>query len=467
MGSFNSREEDQGEEELEAAATNIRDLEIYHRQHQHQHQQQPIISSISADRIDLTAPPPAAAAPPPLPNAALHIRQLLIRCADLISHSDSAAAHRLLSVLSANSSPFGDATERLVHHFSRALFHRLNNTTTITSTTYSSILRPDVHDTVEAESDIEAVHSSYLTLNQITPFIRFCHLTANQAILDAIDDGQQALHILDLDIMHGLQWPPFMQALADRPSPPLLRITATGTDLSLLRRTGDRLLRFADSLGLRFQFHPLHHHHDHDLPLLLSSSALVIFPDEALAVNCVLFLHRLLRFSDQQRNLVILSFLNTIKALNPKVVTIAEREANLNSHIPALFMPTFVEALDHYTAIFDSLEATLPPSSRDRLAVEQIWLASEILEVVARGAEDNNSIEDERRRWRAQRYDAWEVMLGRSGFSNVALSPFALSQAKLLLRLHYPSEGYRLRILNNSFFLGWQNRPLFSVSSWH
>ncbi|EEF33169.1 hypothetical protein RCOM_0364340 [Ricinus communis] len=54
-----------------------------------------------------------------------------------------------------------------------------------------------------------------------------------------------------------------------------------------------------------------------------------------------------------------------------------------------------------------------------------------------------------------------------AGFNNVPLSPYALSQAKLLLRLHYPSEGYHLQMINDSFFLGWQNRALFSVSSWH
>ncbi|GMN59839.1 hypothetical protein TIFTF001_028932 [Ficus carica] len=476
MGSFNSHEqpqqqlEEEEEEEVEdldleldqqaATNTSTRDLELYHHH------------PSSAHSLHREAEPPNA----------LHIRQLLIRCADLISHSDFAAAHRLLSVLSAKSSAYGDATERLVHLFARALFLRLNTNNTgstgSTATGSYSILswpprlirprqeahyHPHHHDLqVYNEAESEAVHSCYLTLNQITPFLRFCHLTANQAILDAIDEGLQALHILDFDIMHGLQWPPFMQALADLPSPPLLRLTATGTDLALLRKTGERLLRFAHSLGLRFQFHPLHHHDDHHLPILLSSGAVAVFPDEALAVNCVLFLHRLLEHqqvvpssstSGSCSGINLSMFLNSIKALNPKVVTVAEREANLDRH--PLFMPTFVEALDHYAAIFESLEATLPPSSRERMAVEQIWLGREIAEVV----------KCERR---GQRYEAWEVMLGRSGFSNVPLSPFALSQAKLLLRLHYPSEGYRLHnVLNHSYFLAWQNRPLFSVSSWH
>lgn len=402
-------------------------------------------------------------------SPAIQMRQLLISCAELISHSDFSAAHRLISILSTHSSPYGDSTERLVHQFVRALSLRPNHThatvsafilntsnatTSITTTTTTTTTATNMSNITNFDSSLQ---SSYLSLNQITPFIRFSHLTANQAILEAIEVGQQAIHILDFDIMHGVQWPPLMQALAERSNdtllpPPMLRITGTGHDLNILQRTGDRLLKFAHTLGLRFQFHPLLILNDDPTSVArYLPSALTLLPDEALAVNCVLYLHRLLK--DDSRDLRL--FLHKIKALNPKVVTIAEREAN---HNHPLFLQRFVEALDHYTAIFDSLEATLPPNSRERLAVEQIWFGREIVDIVA--AEGDN------RRERHERFESWEVILRSSGFANVPLSPFALSQAKLLLRLHYPSEGYQLQIFNNSFFLGWQNRPLFSISSW-
>ncbi|GMY30713.1 Scarecrow-like protein 18 [Fagus crenata] len=491
MGSFNSSHHDQQEEEDPSSS----DLQY----HQHQHRQPSQLGGFTSA----------------LPNA-IHMRQLLIRCAELISRSDFSAAHRLVSILSSNSSPYGDSTERLVHRFAKALSLRLNyccyaadGATTVTATTTNTsaasasasasapmmtmrmmmmmMIPPataavvtaaatttddTTNNTItsninmntdtttteyeyESESE-EALQSCYLSLNQITPFIRFSHLTANQAILEAIDEGQQAIHILDFDIMHGLQWPPLMQALAERSyPPPMLRITATGSDLNILHRTGDRLSKFAQSLGLRFQFHPLlllSHNDNHDINNIIDPPALALLPDEALAVNCVLYLHRLIKADSRGLRL----FLHKIKALNPKVVTIAEREAN---HNHPLFLQRLVEALDHYTSIFDSLEATLPPNSRERLTVEQVWFGREIMDIVA--AEGDN------RRERHQRYESWEAMLRSSGFSNVPLSPFALSQAKLLLRLHYPSEGYKLQIRNDSLFLGWQNRALFSVSSWH
>ncbi|KAI5568514.1 hypothetical protein POPTR_012G020200v4 [Populus trichocarpa] len=364
----------------------------------------------------------------PGPPTAFHMRQLLVSCADLISQSDYSAAKRFFSILSSNSSPYGDSTERLVHQFIRALSLRLNGHGISTSTAPAAHVfninnmvtsRPcGTNDKmlISYEADQETLRSCYLSLNKITPFIRFCHLTANQAILEAIQVGQQAIHIIDFDIMHGVQWPPLMQALAERSNntlhpPPMLRITGTGHDLNVLHRTGDRLLKFAQSLGLRF-------------------------------------------LKDDSRELLL--FLHKIKALNPKVVTVAEREAN---HNHPLFLQRFLEALDHYTALFDSLEATLPPNSRERLAVEQIWFGREIMDIVA--------AEGEGRRERHQRFETWEMMLKSVGFIKVPLSPFALSQAKLLLRLHYPSDGYQLQILNNSFFLGWRNHSLFSVSSWN
>lgn len=175
-------------------------------------------------------------------------------------------------------------------------------------------------------------------------------------------------------------------------------------------------------------------------------------------MNCILFLHKLLedRSGDDPACKLIVGFLHAVKAMNPVVLTVAEREASHNSPI---FLRRFMEALDHYTAVFESLEATLPPKSPERLEVEQAWLGREVEDIVGG--------EGEGRKERHERFEWWEGLMSDRGFSSLPLSPFALSQAKLLLRLHYPSEGYQLQMSNNSLFLGWKHKPLFSVSSWH
>ncbi|KAG9448888.1 hypothetical protein H6P81_008853 [Aristolochia fimbriata] len=389
-----------------------------------------------------------------------HMRQLLSSCAELISQSDYAAAARVISLLSGSSSPCGDSTDRLVHQFARALSLKLNRVTfhNLLLCSPSPSSSSSSASTSSSREEEALQQTSYLYLNQITPFIRFCHLTANQAILEAVD-GHRAIHILDLDTMQGVQWPPLMQAIADRRhgDPPSIRITGVGRDLNTLLRTGDRLRLFAQSLGLDFRFDPL----PVPDPVVTTAqsllSAVTLLPGEALAVNCVLYLHELLSGGgDDDGDAVLLAFLRGIRAMNPRVVTVAEREG---SHNHPAFLRRFGEAVEHYAAIFDSLEATLPPGSRERLSVEQVWFGREVADIVAG--------EGRERRERHERFEKWAEMMRASGFSNVPLSPFALSQAKLLLRLHYPSEGYQLQLLTDSLFLGWQNKPLFSVSSWN
>ncbi|KAI3828388.1 hypothetical protein L1987_02489 [Smallanthus sonchifolius] len=312
----------------------------------------------------------------------IYLRRLLLTCAHYISHSDFTAARRITTILSATSSPSGDSSERLIHSFTKALSIRLHLH----------------HHPPPTLSDDAILQASYLSLNRITPFVRFCHLTANQAILEVIEQQQQEhpqnIHILDFDIMHGVQWPPLMQAIAGLHPPPTLRITATGTNLDILLTTGDRLSKFAHSLD----------RDKHKLCLLLKK----------------------------------------IKSMNPKVVTLAENEANHNHPV---FISRFEEALSYYTAVFDSLEATMPPNSRERVEVEQVWFGKEIADIVA--------AEGGCRRERHERFLSWEMMMRIAGFQNVALSPFALTQAKLLLRLHYPCEGYNLEVVNDfSFWVG-------------
>ncbi|KAK4743969.1 hypothetical protein SAY87_010281 [Trapa incisa] len=378
------------------------------------------------------------------PSPVLHTRQMLLTVADLISHTNFSAAHHLLSALSAKyNSPYGDSTDRLAYHFCRALSIRLG--------CHLGTADPLTSFTA---GDPRELQSCYFSLNQVIPFVRFSHLTANQTILDAINGcgqgHQRSIHIFDFDIMHGVQWPPLMQAMADRTSPPTrLRITGAGSDLDSLNRTGDHLSMFAHSLGLPFHFHPLHIINDNEaFPLMIP-----VYPNEIVAVNLVMHLHRLIRSDREARQLR--TFLHRIRSLNPRIVTVAEYEA---SHNHPSFLRRFAEALDHYEAVFGSLEATLPPNSRERITVETIWFGREIADIVA--------AEGDGRRERHERFESWEILLRGSGFRNVPLSPFAISQAKLLLRLHYPSEGYQLQMKNNSVFLGWQNRPLLFVSSW-
>ncbi|KAG2304553.1 hypothetical protein Bca52824_033204 [Brassica carinata] len=158
-------------------------------------------SSSSEDATENPPPPP----PPPLclasssaaTSAAHHLRRLLFTAADFISQSNVSAAQNILSILTSNSSPYGDSTERLVHLFTKALSVRIGlsenaatwTTNEMTSSTVftSSVCKEQFLFRTKNNNNSDLESCYYLWLNQLTPFIRFSHLTANQAILDATE----------------------------------------------------------------------------------------------------------------------------------------------------------------------------------------------------------------------------------------------------------------------------------------
>ena len=190
----------------------------------------------------------------------------------------------------------------------------------------------------------------------------------------------------------------------------------------MLLRTGDRLRAFAGSLNLPFRFHPLLLPRTTQLAVADPATELELHPDETLAVNCVLFLHKL--GSDGE----VAAFLNWVKSMNPSVVTLAEREASIGGGDCSEDLHRRVAtAMDYYSAVFDALEATAPPGSADRLAVEQEVLGQEIDAVVAPGGHGGR---------RARGFESWTTTARAAGHSLRPLSAFTVSRARLLLRLH-------------------------------
>ncbi|KAF3438177.1 hypothetical protein FNV43_RR20934 [Rhamnella rubrinervis] len=254
------------------------------------------------------------------------------------------------------------------------------------------------------------------------PYLKFAHFTANQAILEAFD-GHDCVHVIDFNLMHGLQWPALIQALALRPGgPPMLRLTGIGPPSpdgrDSLREIGLRLAELARSVNVRFAFRGVAAARLEDVkPWMLQVS-----PKEAVAVNSIMQLHRLLGTNNNNtRNLPIEIVLGWIRNLNPKIMTVVEQEAD---HNQVGFLDRFTEALYYYSTMFDSLEACAVQPEK---ALAEMYIQREICNVVC--CEGSARVE------RHEPLAKWRDRLTEAGFKPLHLGSNAFKQASMLLTL--------------------------------
>ena len=282
------------------------------------------------------------------------------------------------------------------------------------------------------------------------PYLKFAHFTANQAILEAFD-GHDCVHVVDFNLMHGLQWPALIQALALRPcGAPFLRLTGIGPPSpdgrDSLREIGLRLAELARSVNVRFAFRGVAASRLEDVkPWMLQVSQ-----TEAVAINSIMQLHRLLG-SGPTRASAIETVLGWIRSLNPKIVTVVEQEAN---HNQPEFLDRFTEALYYYSTMFDSLEAC---SLQPEKAVAEIYIQREICNVLC--CEGSARVE------RHEPLAKWRNRLGAAGFRPLNLGSNAFKQASMLLTL-FSAEGYIVEEHEGCLTLGWHSRPLIAASAW-
>nr|GMD75806.1 scarecrow-like protein 21 [Ipomoea batatas] len=270
----------------------------------------------------------------------LHLIHLLLVAAAAVNDNNLTSAMANLSELCQNVSVLGDAIQRVSAYFAAALTARL---LTQKSPFYHTIMKPPTPQ----EEFLAFTH-----LYKVSPLCQFAHFTANQAIIEAFDNTNDAsLHVIDFDISYGFQWQSLSQPLLNRVS---LRITGFATTLNELRETEARLLSFAKGFrNLSFEFHGL-----------LKGSHLgniVTRENETTAVNLSFRVNRLLTDN-------ISETLKAVRSLRPSIVTVVEHD--VCRKLPRSFLPRFMESLHYFAAMFDSLDDCLPVESHERLSIE-------------------------------------------------------------------------------------------------
>ncbi|KAM0877433.1 hypothetical protein ACQ4PT_035556 [Festuca glaucescens] len=367
----------------------------------------------------------------------LHLLTLLLQCAESVNSDDLDEAQRALLEIAELATPFGTSTQRVAAYFAEAMSARL-----VSSCLGLYAPLPNAASPAASRLVSSRIAAAFQVFNGISPFVKFSHFTANQAIQEAFE-REDRVHIVDLDIMQGLQWPGLFHILASRPGgPPRVRLTGLGASMEALEATGKRLSDFAETLGLPFEFFPVAEKAGNLDPEKLGVDTR---RREAVAVHWLH--HSLYDVTGNDSNT-----LHLIQRLAPKVVTMVEQDL---SHSGS-FLARFVEAIHYYSALFDSLDASYGEDSSERHVVEQQLLAREIRNVLAVGGPARTG---------DFKFGSWREKLAQSGFCAASLAGSAAAQASLLLGM-FPSDGYTLVEENGTLKLGWKDLCLLTASAW-
>ncbi|XP_062189064.1 chitin-inducible gibberellin-responsive protein 2-like [Phragmites australis] len=372
-----------------------------------------------------------------------NLKELLITCARAVEENNSFAINLMIPELRKMVSVSGEPLERLGAYMVEGLVARL-------ASSGNSIYKALKCKEPKSSELLSYMHFLY----EACPYFKFGYMSANGAIAEAVK-GEDRIHIIDFHISQGAQWISLLQALAARPSgPPFVRITGIDDSVSAYARggglelVGRRLSHIAGLCKVPFEFNAV----------AISGSEVEeghmgIVPGEAVAVNFTLELHHIpdeTVSTENHRDRI----LRLVKGLSPKVLTLVEQESNTNT---APFAQRFAETLDYYTAVFESIDLTLPRDDRERINMEQHCLAREIVNLVA--------CEGEERVERHEVFGKWKARLTMAGFRPSPLSALVNATIKTLLQSY--SLNYKLAERDGVLYLGWKNRPLVVSSAWH
>ncbi|KAK9091891.1 hypothetical protein Syun_026802 [Stephania yunnanensis] len=373
------------------------------------------------------------------------LKSVLIACAEAVSDNNLMVANSLIAELRKMVSVSGEPLQRLGAYMLEGLVARLASSGSLI---YKSLRCKELKQPASAE-----LLSYMRLLYDVCPFFKFGYMSANGAIAEAVKD-ECRIHIIDFQIAQGSQWITLIQALASRPGgPPCLRITGVDDSQSTHARgggldiVGRMLAKFAESHNVPFEFHSAAMSGS-DVQL----SNLAVRRGEAIVVNFPFVLHHMPDESVSTENHRD-RLLRLVKSLSPKVVTLVEQESNTNT---APFLPRFIETLDYYTAMFESIDVTLPRDDKERINVEQHCLARDVVNIIA--CEGADRVE------RHELLGKWKSRFLMAGFTPFPLSSVVNATIKTLMEKY--SKFYTLEERDGALYLGWMNRKLVSSCAW-
>ncbi|KAL6653853.1 hypothetical protein ACP70R_008777 [Stipagrostis hirtigluma subsp. patula] len=373
------------------------------------------------------------------------LQTLLLHCAQAVATDDRRSAHQLLAQIKQHASPRGSGAQRLAHCFAEALEARLAGTG---SQLYRSLV-------VRRTPAVDFLRG-YKLFMAACCCKKVAFTFSNRTISDAMA-GRTRLHIVDYGLGYGFQWPGLLRGLAARDGgPPEVRIT--GIDLPQpgfrpayqLEETGRRLANCAHEFGVPFKFRGIAAKRESVRP-----EDLAIDPAEVVVVSSLCHFRHLMDESvvvgrPSPRDQV----LGNIRRMRPDVFI----HGVMSGGYGATFFPTRLrEALFHYSAQFELLDATVPRDSEERLLVEREFFGQAVVNVVA--CEGADRVE------RPETYKQWQARNRRAGLRQLPLKPEVVKVVLDKVRDNYHKD-FVVDEDERWLLHRWKGRVLYGLSTW-
>ncbi|CAO2145533.1 unnamed protein product [Urochloa humidicola] len=306
-------------------------------------------------------------------------------------------------------------------------------------------------------------------LTSLTPYISTGFATINWTILEAMED-EKVVHIIDLSCStsNPRQW---MKLLRDfhrrKGGPPEVRLTVVHDNNGFLADMRVLLSKEADMLKIPFQFNSVVGRLE-TLNFNNLRNTLNIKYGEAIAISCLLQMHRLLVVDDNMSCSGIgqLQKMANIAQLKKMASSVYSPTSTLNypqtpspqCQTPKL-LASFLNAVRALkpNIILHAVVAANPRIADERARVERMILGEEIKNILV--------CEGVNRHERHERLSQWAMHMNRSGFDHVPLSFRAIWEGNQKL-MSFGLNGCQNKVENDCLLLCWGSTHLYSISAW-
>ncbi|KAJ1695350.1 hypothetical protein LUZ63_012048 [Rhynchospora breviuscula] len=369
---------------------------------------------------------------------------LLVHSSQAVDIFDQERAQELLNKIRMQSSPNGNGIQRLASVLADALEARLAG---VGNEYYRRLIAKRVNI-----PDIYFLKGHHMSI-RAAPFSRVSYCFSNRNILNVARNARK-VHVIDLGIKFGFQWPSLIQAISKREGgPPKLRITGIEfpepgfRPAKRIEGVGQRLLEYARSFNVPFEYKGISSQWES-----IRIEELTINDDEVVIVNCLFGLREVQDETfaiDSPRDRV----LKLIRQIKPQIFIQAESNRSYSS----FFLDRFRHVLSTYAAIYDIVDSTIPRKDKDRKLLENVYFVPDIINSIACEGSDLKEKPETLKQWQRRNL--------RACFEQLPVNPDIVKECKKLVRDGY-DDRYFIQEDDNWLLQGWKGRVISGGTAW-